>query len=164
MGFILTIAQIVGAALGYGLLQFVAPEDIFSIPEGGTCMTQLHPGVPVAKAFLIEFLLTCALVSLICGVWDPRNQKNSDSSPLRVGFGIFALSVAGGEFTGASMNPVRSLGPALWNWNWDNHWIYWVAPPLAGLVASLFYRLVFWRNHPATDEEVERLSEKKVEL
>lgn len=163
MAIILTIAQIVGASLGYGLLQFVVPQDIFALPEGGTCVTLPHPDVSVAKAFFIEFMLTCGLVSLICGVWDPRNRKNTDSAPLRVGLGIFALSIAGGPFTAASMNPVRSFGPALWNWNWENHWIYWVAPPLAGLVASSFYRLIFWRNNPE-DELKERLIEQKTEL
>jgi aquaporin rerated protein, invertebrate len=46
------------------------------------------------------------------------------------------------------MNPVRSLGPALWNWNWDNHWLFWVAPISAGLLASVFYRIIFWRKNP----------------
>jgi aquaporin related protein len=56
--------------------------------------------------------------------------------------------MAGGPFTGASMNPVRTLGPAIWNGNWENQWIFWAAPLSAGLVASVFYKKIFWRQHP----------------
>lgn len=154
MGIILTVAQVVGAVLGFGLLKFITPEDIFAADPRGVCMTLPHPKLGVVGAFFIEFFLTSALISMICGVWDPRNRKFGDSAPLRIGLAIVALSLAGGPFTDASMNPVRSLGPALWNWNWDHHWIFWVSPPLAGLLASCFYRFVFWRRNPEDNPPV----------
>ena len=46
------------------------------------------------------------------------------------------------------MNPVRSLAPALWNWNWENHWIYWVAPLSGSIVTSFIYKAIFWREEP----------------
>jgi glycerol uptake facilitator-like aquaporin len=85
MAFVLTLAQSVGAVLGYGLLQFLTPEQIFSIPEHGTCVTRLHPLVSVTQGFFVEFVLTSALICMICGVWDPRNRSNGDSAPLRIG-------------------------------------------------------------------------------
>lgn len=155
MAILMSLAQILGATLGFGLLRLMTPEDIF-FQDGhtGTCMTLPHPSVSVTKAFFIEFLLTSALITMICGVWDPRNRNNGDSAPLRVGLSIIALSLAGGPFTDASMNPVRSFGPALWNGNWDHHWLYWVAPLSAGLLASVFYKVIFWRKNPK-DEEAE---------
>lgn len=45
----------------------------------------------------------------------------------------------GGPLTGASMNPARSLGPAVAGGGWDAHWIYWVAPVTAMLVAVRVY-------------------------
>lgn len=128
---------------------YITPEEIFVGAGGaGTCMTLPRDDISTSKAFFIEFFLTCGLISMICGVWDPRNKKNGDSAPLRVGLSIVALSIAGGPFTGASMNPVRSLGPALWNWNWDSHWIYWAAPLSAGFIATYWYKLILWRRHP----------------
>lgn len=85
MAIAFSIAELVGAVLGYGMLKFFTPEEIFSIPEHGTCVTVLHPGVSITKGFLFEFFLTSALIAMICGVWDPRNRKNGDSSPLRIG-------------------------------------------------------------------------------
>lgn len=149
----LAMAQVVGASVGYGLLMFITPEDIFVTAGDPTCMTLPRDDISLSKAFFIEFLLTCALVLLNCGIWDPRNRKNGDSTPIRIGLTVVALSIAGGGFTGASMNPARSFGPALWNWNWHSHWIYWAGPMTATVVASYMYKRVFWRENP--EDEIE---------
>lgn len=59
------------------------------------------------------------------------------------------------------MNPVRSFGPALWNWDFEHHWIYWVSPLLAGLIASVFYRLVFWNFKSEQQSEEQSLDQKQ---
>lgn len=51
-----------------------------------------------------------------------------------------------GPYTGASMNPARSLGPAIWNGDFKHHWVYWVGPLAAGLVTSYAYKMVFKRE------------------
>lgn len=61
---------------------------------------------------------------------------------------IVALSLAGGTTTGASMNPARTLGPAIWTGEWKAHWIYWAAPLSASFLSSIFYRAVFFRQNP----------------
>jgi glycerol uptake facilitator-like aquaporin len=48
----------------------------------------------------------------------------------------------GGPVTGASMNPARSLGPALTADLWREHWIYWLAPITAMIVAAQVYELL----------------------
>lgn len=144
MAIVYTIAEIVGAIIGYGLLQYLSPAELFS-EENLICMALPH-NISATQAFFIEFFLTCALTALICGLWDPRNRSHSDSLPLRIGFGIAALSIAGGPYTGASMNPVRALGPALWNWHWEHHWLYWVSAPAASFLTSTFYKIVFFRD------------------
>lgn len=40
------------------------------------------------------------------------------------------------------MNPARSFAPALYNLNWTNHWLYWVAPITASLIGSALHRYV----------------------
>ena len=44
------------------------------------------------------------------------------------------------------MNPARSFGPALWNADFTDHWIYWFAPLSAGAVFSLLFKFVFRRE------------------
>lgn len=113
-----------------------------------------HAGLSDFNAFVIEFMLTAGLLFICCSLWDPQNKKNTDSVPIRVGLTIVALSIAGGPLTGASMNPARSLAPALWNNDFENHWIYWVATMLAGLVVPIFYRILFWKEDHTKTEQV----------
>ena len=51
-----------------------------------------------------------------------------------------------GNFTGASMNPARSFGPALWNFNFKNQGIYWFGPLGGAVVSACIYKYVFWRE------------------
>lgn len=60
---------------------------------------------------------------MCAGVWDKRNKNKHDSVPIRFGLTIAGLAMCGGHYTGASMNPARSFGPALINWDWQQHWV-----------------------------------------
>jgi glycerol uptake facilitator-like aquaporin len=54
-----------------------------------------------------------------------------------------------GPITGASMNPARSLGPALMGGQWQHHWLYWVAPIAGAQLAVWVYRYL---QHPGIAE------------
>jgi len=45
--------------------------------------------------------------------------------------------------TGASMNPARSLAPALLSGEWTNHWIYWGGPIIGSVIATFIYIILF---------------------
>ncbi|KAL8623208.1 hypothetical protein ACOMHN_066182 [Nucella lapillus] len=65
------------------------------------------------------------------------------------------------RFTGSSMNPARSLGPAFVAGNWKYHWIYWAGPILGGVAAGLLYEFIFdpsrtrSRSHVTASVDVE---------
>ncbi|KAJ6745608.1 AQUAPORIN-8 [Salix koriyanagi] len=69
--------------------------------------------------------------------------------------GVGANILAGGAFSGASMNPARSFGPALVSWDWTDHWVYWVGPLIGGGLAGFIYEHFFiTRSHrPLPSEE-----------
>lgn len=110
-------------------------------------MTLPHKNLHVVQALLIEGVATAILMLIACAVWDSRNAKNTDSVAIRFGLAVTALAISVGPYTGCSMNPVRSLAPAIWNMNFDHMWIYWFGPIGGSLLASLGYMAVFAPNN-----------------
>lgn len=112
-------------------------------------MHTLAVGVGSFQGVIWEIVLTFSLLFSIYGtIVDPKKAITPGLGPLLVGLVVGADVLAGGPFSGASMNPARSFGPALATWNWTDHWVYWVGPLIGGPLASLVYELVFLvRSH-----------------
>jgi MIP family channel proteins len=99
------------------------------------------PAIGIARSFALEWLLSFVLMFVIISVTtDERAVPGSAAIPvgLAVGFGV----LVGAPLTGGSMNPARSLGPALAGGVWAGHWIYWAAPVTAMLAAVLVYEFL----------------------
>lgn len=69
------LGQMLGAYFGYALLRILM-SDYGSLKDSKT-FCQTLPSVDVTTAFVIEFLVTMILILVCCGVWDPRNSKNT---------------------------------------------------------------------------------------
>lgn len=124
----------------------ITPDNRLHDGNGKTetfCVTNIFSEDHKAQGVAVEALAAGILVFFTYAIWDPRNARNTDSTPLRFGLCVTALSLAFAPYTGCSMNPARSFGPAIWNSKWDNHWIYWVGPITGSVVASLLYRCLF---------------------
>ena len=97
------------------------------------------------KAFVLEAIATFFLMFVIMGTM--VDNRGVGKAAMIGGFGI-GLTVAAdimciGPLTGASMNPSRSLGPALISGTWDFHWVYWFGPIAGAMVAGISYQWVF---------------------
>jgi MIP family channel proteins len=96
------------------------------------------PTVPIAAAFGVEWLLSFALMFVIMAV--ATDERVADGfAAIGVGLTVGFCALVGGPLTGASMNPARSLGPALAGGFWHGHWLYWVAPATGMLAAARAY-------------------------
>ena len=96
------------------------------------------PRIPTGGAFLIEWLLSFGLMFVIMAV--ATDERVADGfAPPAVGLTVGFCAMMGGPLTGASMNPARSLGPALVGGLWSGHWIYWLAPVTAMIAAARAY-------------------------
>ncbi len=121
-------AQLAGALLACGLL-----AELFG-RVGGLGGTLPGPGFTDAQAFAIETLLTLGLVSTILGTAS-RAQSVGPLAALAVGGYIALAGFWASPVSGASMNPARSLGPAIVTGDFAHAWLYLAGPVLGGLVA-----------------------------
>ncbi|XP_058794635.1 aquaporin AQPAe.a-like isoform X2 [Phymastichus coffea] len=142
------IAQFIGAVLGYGLIKIVTPGFLMSDgsnPSSGVplCVTAIHPDISIVQAILIEILCTSLILLGACATWDSRCSHTTDSTAIRFGMAVAAISFAASPYTGCSMNPARTFGPALWNSAWENQWVYWVGPMLGGALGTSSYIVLF---------------------
>lgn len=111
-------------------------------------------GVETVTVLLIEFLLTFLLMTAIFGVaMDPRGKAVSIGG-FAIGLTVTSNILAADSLTGASMNPARSLGPALILGHWEHHGLYWIAPIAGSIAAALLYDrfLLPTDDRPANDE------------
>jgi MIP family channel proteins len=134
------VAQCVGAIGASALLRAVLG------PVGN--MGATLPVVSAPAAFAIEWLLSFALMFVIMAV--ATDERVADGfAAIAVGLTVGFCAMMGGPLTGASMNPARSLGPALVGSLWRGHWVYWVAPVTAMVAAAWVYDLLRGARAPS---------------
>jgi aquaporin Z len=93
------------------------------------------------QSLLLETILSFILMFVIFGSGLDR-RAHLGFAGLAIGLTVGLEAAFMGPITGASMNPARSLGPALVGGIWQHHWIYWVAPILGAQVAVIVYSLL----------------------
>jgi aquaporin Z len=122
------VAQFVGAILATLLLwAFIGKQG----PAGLTLPGQ---GISTTTAMLWELVLTTGLVSVILGTASGAQALGAIAA-LGVGSYIALAGLWGSPVSGASMNPARSLGPALVLNDWSSWWAYLVGPIAGGAIA-----------------------------
>ncbi|KVH90755.1 Aquaporin-like protein [Cynara cardunculus var. scolymus] len=141
-GFGLFVAVSVGANISGG---HVNPAVTFGAFIGGN-ITLLR-GIFYIIAQLLGSVVACLLLFFSTGVYataiDPKKGDIGTIAPLAIGLVVAANILAGGAFTGASMNPAVAFGPAVVSWDWGSHWIYWAGPLIGGGLAGAIYELIF---------------------
>ncbi|KAK7505380.1 hypothetical protein BaRGS_00003542 [Batillaria attramentaria] len=95
----------------------------------------------------VEILATFVLVLAIYASCDRLRSDHTGSVALAIGFVVTMDIPWAIQYTGASMNPARSLGPCILTGLWDHHWVFWVGPTLGALTAGLLYEHLFHQRH-----------------
>lgn len=102
---------------------------------------------------ILEIILTFALVFVVYATAvDPKKGSIGIVAPLAIGFTVLAAHFIGVPYTGASLNPARSFGPAVVTFTWSNQWVYWVGPLIGGAIAAVVYGEIFLS--PATHSPI----------
>lgn len=123
------VAQFAGAVLATLVLAGLVGT------QGRAGLTLPGPGVSTAIAMAWEALLTLGLLSVVLGTASGAQQIGAMAA-IGVGSYIALAGLIGVKVSGASMNPARSLGPALVLGDWTSWWAY-LAGPLIGTVVAV---------------------------
>ena len=108
------------------------------------------PSAGAGSALVYEFLLTALLMFVIVAVATDSRAVGA-AAAIAIGGTVGLDALFGGPVTGASMNPARSLGPALASGTWTYFWIYLAGPILGAAAGALAYQAI--RGHPHATEE-----------
>jgi MIP family channel proteins len=95
-----------------------------------------------SQAFMLEVVLTFILMLVILGAAVDRGAPKGFAG-LVIGLTVSLEAACMGPITGASMNPARSLAPALVSGVWQHQWVYWTAPIMGAQMAVWVYRSFF---------------------
>jgi len=137
------LAQCVGAIAASGLLRALFPD----VENLGVT----RPDGPWWASFVLEVVLTFVLVMTILRVSTGAKEKGIMAGAA-VGAVVALEAIFAGKISGASMNPARSLGPALVGGDFAALWIYWTAPLLGAVLAVPTCALWEPRTRPSDPE------------
>ncbi|XP_010135120.1 PREDICTED: aquaporin-5 [Buceros rhinoceros silvestris] len=139
-----TIAFFVGnqisflRTLSYVIGQLV--EAIATNARGNLALNALNNNTTAGQALVVEIILTFQLAACIFASTDNRRNGNVGSPALSIGLSVAVGHLVGIYFTGCSMNPARSFGPAVVMRTFSPaHWVFWVGPILGACLAALLY-------------------------
>jgi len=129
------IGAIVGAAILKGLASFYTPGD-----QTGGLGSNGFGTVGMAGAIIVEIILTFIFVFTILGV--TADEKKSAVAGIVIGLTLTFVHIVGIPLTGTSVNPARSLGPAIFAGGQalEQVWVFIVAPLVGAAVAALAYK------------------------
>lgn len=127
------VGQTLGAILGAMTLRLV----IGDVARIGTTL----PSGSVAQSFGLEVLLTAVLMFVIIAV-ATDTRAVGETAAIAIGATVGLDALWGGPISGASMNPARSIGPALIAGIGTDQWIYIVAPIIGAILGGLAYQII----------------------
>ncbi|XP_051125834.1 aquaporin NIP1-1-like [Andrographis paniculata] len=134
-------AQLLGSILASGTLRllFSGPHDHFagSLPTDST----------ILQSLVLEFIITFFLMFVISGV-ATDNRAIGELAGLAIGATIMLNILFAGPVSGASMNPARTLGPAIVWSRYTDVWIYLVGPTAGAVAGAWVYNLIRFTDKP----------------
>ncbi|CAN9506357.1 unnamed protein product [Ophioblennius macclurei] len=138
-GVFYVVAQCLGAVAGAGMLYLITPHAM----RGSLGVTMINSNMTLGQGFFVEMLITFQLVFTVFATCDQRRTDMKGSASLAIGIAVVIGHLIAIPYTGASMNPARSFGPALVMMRFKDHWVYWVGPILGAILAAGMYESLF---------------------
>jgi aquaporin Z len=138
------VAQFAGAIAAGGALLAIVNSNVME-----QTLTKPNTALSDTQAFLIEAILTAIFVAVILGV----TRRSPNLAPIVIPLTLTVIHFAAVPLSGASVNPARSLGPALVAGNFESIWVYIGAPLVGAIIGWAVFR-VFQTPEPALEPEM----------
>jgi len=142
------IVQCIGAIIAAGVLFVIASGQAdYSLAVNGLGQNgygTLSPGgYSLAACFIAEIVLTGLFLFVIFGSTSKDAPKGF--AGVSIGFSLILIHLVGIPITGTSVNPARSLGPAIFvgGETLSQLWLFWAAPVIGGILAAIVWKYIF---------------------
>jgi aquaporin Z len=142
------IVQCIGAIIAAGVLFVIASGQAdYSLTANGLGQNgygTLSPGgYSLVACFIAEIVLTGLFLFVIFGSTSKDAPKGF--AGVSIGFSLILIHLVGIPITGTSVNPARSLGPAIFvgGETLSQLWLFWVAPVIGGILAAIVWKYIF---------------------
>ena len=142
------VAQCIGAIIAAGVLLAIAKGLAgYSLAENGLGQNgygaHSPDGYAMGACFVAELVLSALFVFVVLGA--TRQEAPKGFAGIAIGFALGFAHLVAIPITGTSVNPARSLGPAVLVWGdaLPQLWLFWVAPIVGGILAALIWKYVF---------------------
>lgn len=134
------VFQVIGALIGSALLWLLTGNTDIE----GTGANDIQQGVTVVGGLLAEVIFTCVFVLVVLGATSKTNGATNNFAGLAIGLSLVLVHLVCIRYTGTSVNPARSIGPALFQGGTAlaNLWIFIVGPFLGAAIAAGIWKMI----------------------
>lgn len=134
------VFQVIGAILGSSILWVLTTNSGLT----GTGANDLQEGVSVLGGLLAEIVFTCIFVLVVLGATSKTNGATNNFAGLAIGLTLVLVHLVCIRYTGTSVNPARSIGPAIFQQGTalTNLWIFIVGPFVGGALAAGLWKVI----------------------
>lgn len=133
------IGAILAAALLAGIVQTADPSAIITTATGANACS-----FGVTNGLIVEVVLTMLFVLVVLGATSKTNGATNNFAGLAIGLSLILIHLVGIHFTGTSVNPARSIGPALFEGGQAlaDLWVFIIGPLVGGALAAFVWKAI----------------------
>ena len=137
------VFQVIGAIIAAALLALLVSLDP-GLAEGTTTGANACASENVVNGLVAEIVLTFIFVLVVLGATAKTNGATNNFAGLAIGLALILIHLVGIHYTGTSVNPARSIGPALFEGGkaLSHLWVFIVGPFVGGALAACVWKLI----------------------
>ena len=134
--------QVIGAILAAAVLAGIIATDQSAVITTATGANACTYGA--VNGLIVEIVLTCLFVLVVLGATAKTNGATNNFAGLAIGLSLILIHLVGIHFTGTSVNPARSIGPALFQGGkaLADLWVFIVGPLVGGALAACIWKII----------------------